>query len=41
VARLELPDNVKNWVGPSLPDQIKDAYNEITNKKPAGELPHQ
>ena len=41
VAQLQLPDSVKTWVGPSLPDQIKDAYNEITNKKPAGDLQHQ
>ena len=40
LAQLQLPDSVKNWVGPSLPDQVKDAYNEITNKKPAGDLPH-
>ena len=28
-------------VGPSLAAQVKDAYNEITSKKPAGDLPHQ
>lgn len=39
LAQLQLPDSVKNWMGPSLPDQIKGAYNEITNKKPAGDLP--
>jgi len=31
---------VKNWVGDSLPAQVKDAFNEITNNKPAGDLPH-
>jgi len=41
VAELQLPDSVKNWVGPSLAAQVKDAYNEITSKKPAGDLPHQ
>ena len=41
VAALQLPDSVKNWVGPSLPAQVTDAYNEITNKKAAGDLPHQ
>ncbi len=41
VADVHLPDSVKNWVGPSLPAQFTDAYNEITNKKPAGDLPHQ
>jgi cyclase len=40
VAALQLPDSVKNWVGPGLAGQIKDAYNEITQKKPAGDLPH-
>jgi len=37
---IQLPDSVKNWVGPGLPSQVKDAFNEITNKKPAGDLPH-
>ncbi len=40
VASLTLPDNVKNWVGKGLPGQARDAYNEITQKKPAGDLPH-
>jgi cyclase len=41
VATVQLPDSVKNWVGPSLAAQVKDAYGEITQKKPAGDLPHQ
>ena len=41
VAMIHLPDSVKNWVSAdSLPDQIKDAYNEATTGKPAGDLPH-
>ena len=40
VASLQLPDGVKNWVGPSLAAQVKDAYNEITSHKAAGDLPH-
>src|SRR5579864_1269422 len=41
VTSIQLPDNVKNWVGPGLPEQVKDAYNEIANKKPIGEQAHQ
>jgi glyoxylase-like metal-dependent hydrolase (beta-lactamase superfamily II) len=41
VAQVQLPESVKNWVGPSLAAQVKDAYNEITNKKASGDLPHQ
>src|SRR5271156_924060 len=37
---VELPANVRNWVGPDLPVQVKDAYNEISRKPPAGDLPH-
>jgi cyclase len=37
---LKLPAAVQNWVGPSLAAQVKDAYNEVTQKKAAGELPH-
>jgi glyoxylase-like metal-dependent hydrolase (beta-lactamase superfamily II) len=40
IAALQLPDRVKNWVGPSFASQVKDAFNEISNKKPAGDLPH-
>jgi len=37
-ASLQLPDAVKNWVGDPLKNQIKDAYEEITQKKPHGEI---
>jgi len=37
---ITLPDNVKNWVGKSLASQVKDAYEEISQKKPHGDLPH-
>lgn len=35
---LQLPDSVKNWVGPSLAAQVKDTYEEITQNKPHGEI---
>ncbi|MBI3695200.1 MAG: MBL fold metallo-hydrolase [Acidobacteria bacterium] len=35
---IELPDSVKNWVGPSLKNQVKDAYEEMTQGKPHGEI---
>lgn len=37
---VQLPASVKNWVGNSLPAQVRDAYNEVTQKKPTGDLPH-
>src|ERR1700722_10803791 len=37
-ASLQLPDSVKNWVGPSLQAQVQDAYEEITQGKPHGEI---
>jgi cyclase len=37
-ASLQLPDSVKNWVGPSLKAQVQDAYDEITQGKPHGEI---
>jgi cyclase len=37
---IQLSAAVKNWVGDGLPGQVKDAYNEISNKKPIGDLPH-
>jgi cyclase len=40
VATVHLPDSVKNWVGSGLAAQVKDAYNEIANKKPIGDQPH-
>ena len=37
---ITLPDGVKNWVGKSLPAQVKETYEEITQKKPHGDIPH-
>ena len=39
-ASLQLPASVKNWVGPDFASQVKDAYNEVTTGKAAGDLPH-
>ncbi|MGD0363884.1 MAG: MBL fold metallo-hydrolase [Bryobacteraceae bacterium] len=38
LAKLQLPDSVKNWVGDGLAAQAKDAYEEITQGKPHGEI---
>lgn len=38
---VQLPADVKNWVGGSLPAQVKDAYEEIAAGKPHGDLPHE
>jgi glyoxylase-like metal-dependent hydrolase (beta-lactamase superfamily II) len=38
---VRLSAAVKNWVGPSMPAQVTDAYNEIAQKKPVGEIPHE
>jgi hypothetical protein len=35
---VQLPDSVRNWVGNSLPAQVRDAYEEITQGKPHGEI---
>ncbi len=35
---LQLPDSVKHWTGPSLPAQVQDTYEEITQGKPHGEI---
>ncbi len=41
VTTLQLPEAVKNWVSAdSLPSQVKDAFNEVTTGKAAGDLPH-
>jgi len=40
VTTVALPASVKNWVGDFLPLQVKDTYEEITAKKPHGDLPH-
>jgi glyoxylase-like metal-dependent hydrolase (beta-lactamase superfamily II) len=37
---LTLPASVKNWVGPSLPAQVRDTWEEIVQKKPHGDIPH-
>jgi glyoxylase-like metal-dependent hydrolase (beta-lactamase superfamily II) len=37
---IQLPDSVKNWVGDGLGDQVHDAYEEITQHKPHGDIPH-
>jgi cyclase len=31
---------VKNWVGDGLSDQVRDTYDEITQHKPNGDIPH-
>src|SRR5262249_1063835 len=35
---IHLPENVKNWVGDGLANQVKDAYEELTQGKPHGEI---
>jgi cyclase len=37
---VNLPDSVKNWVGDGFKQQVKDTYNELTQKKPVGAIPH-
>ena len=37
---IVLPDSVKNWVGPSLAGQVRDAFEEIKANKAHGDLPH-
>jgi cyclase len=37
---LTLPASVKNWVGPFLPAQVRDTWEEIAQKKPHGDIPH-
>jgi cyclase len=38
LAKLQLPDSVKNWVGDDLAKQVKDAYEEIQQGRPHGEI---
>jgi hypothetical protein len=38
LAKVQLPEGVKNWVGDGLGAQVKDAYEEITQGKPHGEI---
>jgi cyclase len=37
---IQLSDAVRKWVGPDFPGQVAVAYKEISEKKPAGDLPH-
>jgi glyoxylase-like metal-dependent hydrolase (beta-lactamase superfamily II) len=40
-ASLPLPETVANWADPArLKNQVRDTYNEISQGKPAGDLPH-
>ena len=39
-ADVKLPDSVKNWVGDSFKAQVQDAFNEIKQGKPTGDIPH-
>ncbi len=38
LAKLQMPDSVRNWTGDGLAAQAKDAYEEITQGKPHGEI---
>jgi cyclase len=38
VSTIDVPDNLKKWVGPSLKGQVKDAWEEIVQNKPHGEI---
>jgi len=37
---IKLPDSAKHWVSNSLPGHVVNAYNEVTQKKPVGDIPH-
>jgi len=37
---LTLPASVSNWVGPGLPSQVRDTWEEIVQKRPHGDIPH-
>jgi glyoxylase-like metal-dependent hydrolase (beta-lactamase superfamily II) len=37
---IQLPETVRKWVGPDLASQVVTTYQELTQKKPAGDLPH-
>jgi glyoxylase-like metal-dependent hydrolase (beta-lactamase superfamily II) len=37
---IVLPPSVQHWVGGGLAKEVKNQYDEITQGKPAGELPH-
>ncbi len=38
--RIKLPETANNWVGESLPAQVKDTFEELSAGKPHGDLPH-
>ena len=38
LAKLQLPESVRNWVGGSLAEQVKDTYEEIQQGRPHGEI---
>ncbi len=38
---IQLPESVKNWVGDDLAAQVRDAYEEISQHKPHGDIPHE
>jgi cyclase len=38
LANLHLPGSVKNWVGDSFAEQVKDTYEEIHQGRPHGEI---
>jgi glyoxylase-like metal-dependent hydrolase (beta-lactamase superfamily II) len=37
---LTLPASVNNWIGPFLPAQVRDTWEEIAQRKPHGDIPH-
>ena len=37
---IQLSAAVKNWVGAGFPGQVATTYQELSEKKPAGDLPH-
>jgi len=39
-ASITLPESVRKWVGNSFKAQVKDTYEEISQGKPHGDLPH-
>jgi glyoxylase-like metal-dependent hydrolase (beta-lactamase superfamily II) len=40
VSTVVMPSTVRTWVGPPLAAEVRDAYREIMEKKPVGDLPH-
>ena len=40
-ASIVLPASVQHWVGSSFPTQVEHAWNEVTQHKPNGDIPHQ